>query len=89
MHTHLKVTINLTSNWKITAEPINFYIHYIVLKCQFSLSCFKSKYTGPKEGHKDDQRDGTPLLCGKAGSWGCSAWRIEGFRETLLQPFSI
>ena len=37
---------------------------------------------GPEEGHKDDLRAGAPLL------WGCSGWRREGCRETLMQPFS-
>jgi len=32
----------------------------------------------PEEGHKNDPRDGTPLLQGQAESWGCSAWRREG-----------
>jgi len=36
----------------------------------------------PKEGHKKDPRDGTPLLQRQAESWGCAAWRGEGSRET-------
>jgi len=37
-----------------------------------------------EEGCKNDPRDGTPmnLLWGEAESWGCSAWRREGYRET-------
>jgi len=41
---------------------------------------------GPEEGHENDPRAGTPLLCGIADSWGCSAWRREGSKETLLEP---
>jgi len=43
---------------------------------------------GPEKGDKNDQRAGTPLLGGKTDRvGGCSAWRREGFRKTLLQPF--
>ena len=35
----------------------------------------------PEEGHRNDPRDGTPLLQGQAESWGCSAWRREDYRK--------
>ena len=37
-------------------------------------------------GHKKGQRAGAPLLWGKAESWGFSAWRRDGCKETLLWP---
>lgn len=42
---------------------------------------------GPEEGHTDDQRDGAPLLRGKAVSWDCSGCRGEGSEDLLLQDF--
>ena len=43
--------------------------------------------TCPEKGHKNDPRDGTPLLCWE--SWGCAAWRREGSGETWWQPSRI
>ena len=42
---------------------------------------------GPEEGHKIDLRAGntSPVRQGWE-SWGFSAWRKEGYRNTLLQP---
>jgi len=42
-----------------------------------------------KRATKNDQSGGTPLLGRQAESWGCSAWKREGSRDTLLQPFNI
>jgi len=42
----------------------------------------------PEEGQKNDPWNGTPLLWGQAGSWGCSSWRREGCKVTWLRPFS-
>ena len=44
---------------------------------------------GPKEGYKNDPRgwSTSPMRTGWE-SWGCSAWRRGGCRETLLQPSS-
>jgi len=36
----------------------------------------------PEKGHKNDPRDGTPLLRGQAESWGCAVWRREGSKVT-------
>jgi len=44
---------------------------------------------GPEEGHRNGQRDGAPLLGGKAERVGIvQSVRREYSRETLLQLFS-
>ena len=52
---------------------------------------------GPEEGHKNDLRDGAPLLRGKAErdgvvhpaqEWCCSACRRADSKETMQQPSS-
>jgi len=64
------------------------HLQYCIQAWAPSTRRMKRCWSGPRDGHKDAQRAGAPLMKKGGGRWACSVWRREGSGETSLRPSS-